>query len=199
VFDLLWTNACIFQDQGTYIHTYTNPVSEEYVNFTRYGISYQESCLMLKELYRLGHLSMKEIIDLSGRCKADLAHEFCMPVRTIENWYYGKRECAPYFRLLLLRQYHLIRLGKYITTESAKRFLETVPGIYDKHEAPVEADGPVVTDPYVDEHWTVDGILGDKNFLDPEQVDKTYRDLAALLEETEYLSRKKRDQGNGWI
>ena len=202
VFDELWNSALIYTDCDLYIDAYTNPTNISYVNYKGYGISYMDFCKALKELYRLCHLSMKEVIDLTGESKAALSHIFCIPKRTIENWYYGDRECAGYFRLMILRQFHLIRLGKYITVEAEQKYLETVPRIYESHEKKKSADSKPSFDEFVDSLFEDDeddigNIVSDKKFLDEGEVNETYSNISDLLKDTDYLRRKPK--GNGWL
>lgn len=194
VFDRLWTDAACYADKNAYIDAYTNPAYASYINFTKYGISTLEAYDMLKEIHRYANMDIREIIDLTGQGKARLSHVFCIPKRTIENWYYGKRECAGYFKLMLLRQYHLLRLGKYIMVESDRTFLETVPGVYEKHEPPEQelpgtlpkkAERPAGNQ----KSWNPGGTPARTGSMDTRGTGSAYRSLDDLLKDTDYLSR----------
>jgi len=135
LFAVLWNGAEKSIDKTDYIRQYTMPGSKDYVEFSKkYGIDYEDAITMLNEIYDKNKLSVKEILAMAGKKKADIANAFCIPIRTIEDWYAGKTSCAPYIRLLLIKQYHLLSLGKYIRLEAEEEYKNSFPEVYKKRE-----------------------------------------------------------------
>jgi DNA-binding transcriptional regulator YiaG len=193
VFDTLWTEAPAYENVDFYINAYTNPANQSYINFKPYGISYLEACAMLKTIHSCANMDIRDVIDLTGLGKAKLSHILCIPKRTIENWYYGKRECPAYMKLLLLRQFHLLRLGKYIMTESERTFLDTMPGIYEKHKSGQKPE--ILETDLNDEEWLA-ALLPNHGIPDRIETEYSHPGVRELLHETEYLDRlfKKKEK-----
>lgn len=135
LFAVLWNGAEKSKDKTDYIRQYTMPGSTEYIEFSKkYGIDYEDAITMLNEIYDKNKLSVKEILTMAGKKKAQAANTFCVPIRTMEDWHAGKSSCAPYIRLLMLKQYHLLSLGKYIYLEAEEEYKNTFPEVYKKRE-----------------------------------------------------------------
>lgn len=45
--------------------------------------------------------SVRDIVAVSGLTQRAFAERFCIPIRTVEDWCTGKRECALYMRLMM--------------------------------------------------------------------------------------------------
>lgn len=59
-------------------------------------------------IWELAHLSMKELISLTGLSQTAFAKGAGIPLRTVQNWYGGIRECPAYVRFLLAEHYKLL-------------------------------------------------------------------------------------------
>lgn len=47
-------------------------------------------------------MTIREILTATGMTQAALAARFQIPLRTIENWATGRRECPLYIRLMIM-------------------------------------------------------------------------------------------------
>lgn len=132
VFADLWMNANKFMNKSDFLRNYTRAGSKDYIDFAKYGLEYEEGISLINEIYEKASLSFKEIVDLSGKSKSEISYAFCIPIRTIEDWYTGKNKCIPYVRLAILRQYRLFNLGKYVHTEFEDEYKASAPKTYNK-------------------------------------------------------------------
>ena len=78
--------------------------------------------------------SFRNILDKAGVKKSEIANTFCIPIRTIEDWYTGKNICPAYIRLMLIRHYYLINLGKYVYLDSEQKRKLNKPKVYNVKE-----------------------------------------------------------------
>ena len=60
-----------------------------------------ERIAVLGEIYEACHRSVRDIVAVSGLTQRAFAERFCIPLRTVEDWCAGKRECAVYLRLMM--------------------------------------------------------------------------------------------------
>ena len=132
VFHKLWDNVDKYDTQDGYIN---NVIScEKIFAFKKYGMDYAEASLALAHIYDLKRMSFKEIIEKAGTRKSIVSHIFCIPIRTVEDWYSGINGSPPYIRLMILKYFHLLNLGKHIRLESDINFFKTQPAVYVKHK-----------------------------------------------------------------
>lgn len=119
IFYKLWKAADKDVKIYDYIDSFTSPLSKTYINFyKKYKLDELQTLDMLENIFKAAHLSMKDIIDTTGIRKADIGYMFCIPIRTLEDWCAGKNKCPSYVRLMMLRKFGLLHLGKYIYLES---------------------------------------------------------------------------------
>lgn len=62
----------------------------------------------LSRIWELAHLSMKGLISITGLSQTAFAKGAGIPLRTVQNWYGGIRECPAYVRFLLAEHYNLL-------------------------------------------------------------------------------------------
>lgn len=62
----------------------------------------------LSRIWEVAHMSMKELIFLTGLSQTAFAKGAGIPLRTVQNWYGGIRECPAYVRFLLAEHYKLL-------------------------------------------------------------------------------------------
>lgn len=55
----------------------------------------------LRSVYAATNRSVREIVSAAGMTQAAFAEAFCIPLRTVENWCTGCRECPLYTRLMI--------------------------------------------------------------------------------------------------
>ena len=102
--------------------------------YKKYCLTYDEFSTLLRRIYNSAHLSFKEILDLKKITKAKVSNLFCIPIRTVEDWYSGINKCPAYIRLLLLRYFKIMYLGKYIKIEGVYNYDTSIPRTYEKKE-----------------------------------------------------------------
>ena len=56
---------------------------------------------MLARLWDAAHLTIRDIRAHTGLSQAAFSTRYCIPVRTVEDWERGVRNCPDYLRLLL--------------------------------------------------------------------------------------------------
>lgn len=135
VFYKLWTKANEFNIKQNYISNFTISTNADYINFDKkYNISYEKSIEMLSKIYDAYNMSFADIMNITRRTKAQLSKEFCIPVRTLEAWYDKTNKMPSYIKLMILKKYYLLNLGKYIYIESDLEYIKRKPKIYEKHE-----------------------------------------------------------------
>lgn len=62
----------------------------------------------LSRIWELAHLSMKELISRTGMSQTFFAKGAGIPLRTVQNWCAGSRDCPVYVRFLLAEHYSLL-------------------------------------------------------------------------------------------
>ena len=55
----------------------------------------------IAEIWDMTHLTMRDIRSHTGLTQAAFGTRFCIPMRTIQDWEGGRRNCPPYVKLLL--------------------------------------------------------------------------------------------------
>lgn len=115
VFHQLWNASMQFSSLDDYIHAFTSPTSKDKIHFTKYEIDDLLSYELLKTIWNAAKLSFKDILSNSGMKKSEFSHFFCIPIRTLEDWYAGKSQCPAYMRLMFLRFFHISYLPPRVT------------------------------------------------------------------------------------
>lgn len=62
----------------------------------------------LSRIWELAHLSMKELISRTGMTQTSFAKGAGIPLRTVQNWCAGSRDCPVYVRFLLAEHYNIL-------------------------------------------------------------------------------------------
>lgn len=62
----------------------------------------------LSVIWDLAHLSMRELVDRTGLSQTAFAKRAGIPLRTVQNWCAGSRDCPAYVRFLLAKHYKLL-------------------------------------------------------------------------------------------
>lgn len=58
----------------------------------------------LRHIWRYAHITVREIVQHTGLSQTNFAARFAIPLRTLQRWISGDRDCPPYVRLLLAKQ-----------------------------------------------------------------------------------------------
>ena len=63
----------------------------------------------LREIWQAAHRSVMEIRTIAGyKSMSSFAERLCIPYRTLQDWEAGRRECAPWLRLMMQEALGLI-------------------------------------------------------------------------------------------
>lgn len=130
IFHKIWDCIDDYEDRDEYISSLST--NSGMFNYDSYGITYQECIYLLKNLYEGKKMTFKEMLGAAGVKKSEISHIFCIPIRTVEDWYSGKNRTPSYIKLMLLKQYHMLDLGKYVRLASTIEYIKTQPSIYIK-------------------------------------------------------------------
>ena len=122
-----------------FMNKYTSPFSKDRIQFQKkYDLNPNEVNLILKNIYTLKAKSFRELLEESNVRKADASKIFCIPIRTIEDWYSEKNRCPLYIKLMVVKEFRLLNLGKYIYLESEIEYRKRKRPVYQKrtHQEP---------------------------------------------------------------
>lgn len=62
----------------------------------------------LSSIWEIAHMSMKELISITGLSQTAFAKGAGIPLRTVQDWCGEKRACPAYVRFLLAEHYKLL-------------------------------------------------------------------------------------------
>ena len=62
----------------------------------------------ISRVWDVAHLSMKDFIKAAGTSQVNFAKRAGIPLRTVQSWCLGERECPAYVRFLLAEHYTLL-------------------------------------------------------------------------------------------
>lgn len=133
VFHKLWDAVDKYGSKDIYISNIID--NDSIFNYRKYCLDYVEASFVLANIYSLKNMSFSDILNKAGTKKSTVSHIFCIPIRTIEDWFSGTNRSPSYIRLMLLKYFHLLDLGKHVRIESDINFFKTRPSVYVKHKA----------------------------------------------------------------
>lgn len=84
--ELFWS-ALEYTDLDTYLSEKAQPSKENFA--------------ALRKIYEIAHMSVRDLLTRSGMTNGELSRRFCIPIRTVQNWAIGMRECPAYVRLMM--------------------------------------------------------------------------------------------------
>ena len=105
--------------------------SKYYKKLIKCGLSENEIYDLLTNIYMYSRMPFKLILSKAKTSKSKVSHRFCIPIRTVENWYAGTSPCPFYISLMILKSYHLLDLGKYVKLENDIEYQRSKPLIYE--------------------------------------------------------------------
>ena len=181
LFFKFWKAASEGYDKQNYISNFTSATSADFVDFkNKYGIYYEEAAEMLSNIYEAANMPFPEIIEKTGKKKSQIRDIFCIPQRTVEDWCYGKAKPNQSIKLMILRQFHLLYLGKYIHVQSELDFAELKPRVYKKRELSEKQEYDVKEQHYDQEITEQD--KEEQEYLEEREKDlqpvKSYQDMS---------------------
>ena len=62
----------------------------------------------LERFWDVAHMNVRDMVEALNMSQTDFANGANIPLRTIQNWCSGERQCPDYIRLLLAEHYKLI-------------------------------------------------------------------------------------------
>ena len=95
LFAKLWQDALAQKNLELYIAEYGNPDWFDEISTDLATVND-----ILTNIHKVAHMSIRDIIISAGLTQAAFAIKFCIPIRTVENWATGQRECKDYDRLM---------------------------------------------------------------------------------------------------
>jgi len=134
-FHKMWSKAFTFDSEKEFLDFFLHYDAKPPVDFAKMNLDYVEALEILKRIYTASHLDFKEIMEIASLRTSQISDTFCIPIRTVEDWKSGKRECNPYIRLMILKHYHLLGFGRYIRLASETEYLSTFPPVYEPRQA----------------------------------------------------------------
>ena len=138
IFHKLWDSIDDFSDQDDYVSSFSSDNSV--FKYDSFGITYSECIYLLKSLYKAKNMTFKEITEAAGAKKSEISHIFCIPIRTVEDWYSGKNRTPSYVKIMVLKHFHMLDLGKYVRLSSSIEHIKTQPSIYIKRYQSLEPE-----------------------------------------------------------
>lgn len=64
------------------------------------------------ETWDVAHMTVKELCKAVGMTQAALSYRFCVPYRTVQDWYSGRRSCPPYITLAMAELLGVIKVPR---------------------------------------------------------------------------------------
>lgn len=118
VFHKLWDRVRDYNSLSSYIDACLSPLSSYYIDLSKYKIDYVTSCDLLKSIFEAANYSISDLIRIIDISNAALSHRFCIPIKTVESWKAAKTDCPGYVKIMIMEEYGIPYLPKYIYTES---------------------------------------------------------------------------------
>jgi len=113
IFHKIWDAALKSSSREEYLYKYAT-ISTTGLKLGKYNLNDRESFDVVLKVYELSHKRVKDIANDAGLKKSEMGHLFCVPKRTLEEWYKEDRRCPPYIKLFMLRQLGQFDIGKDI-------------------------------------------------------------------------------------
>lgn len=193
IFHKLWDGAEDFDNVHDYISAFTSPLSKSKINFYKYKIEYDLSCMILKSIFDYKKKTMASLVKELNIKPIELSHRFCIPIRTIENWMSENRTPPDYLKLFIAEIYDIHFLPQYVYTESLNkqrgRYSEDNE-LKDNNKSPlIDIDDLPVTSESDYESYDFDFSLIDKRMKEfEERYNKKQKSSSPdILNRTDYL------------
>lgn len=177
-----------------YIRKFLSPLSEDYINmYKKYGLKEDKATYLLSSIYENSHKSFKQILEEAGLKNAQVSNIYCIPIRTVENWIKADN-CFAYIKLMILRDFFILDLGKYVHLESEYLKADKKTKTYETHNvsSKVIEDEIEIEDMEEDDFENeLDEILRKIHHKDEQvNVQKAYENRRNILAETDYFAER---------
>lgn len=67
----------------------------------------------MRNIYKVAHMTVRDLISASGMTKAAFSRRFLIHLRTVENWVYGIHPCPIYVRLMIADLLGLVTVERH--------------------------------------------------------------------------------------
>lgn len=105
----MYSNAELFgmaakQPKEVFLGNVTLSISDDFEGH----LNLDAETVRLSHLWDVARMSLREMVNASGRSQTAFAKGACIPYRTMQGWCLGERKCPVYLRFLLAEHYGLI-------------------------------------------------------------------------------------------
>lgn len=66
-----------------------------------YGEDAEKMVADMETIYTVAHMTIRDMISQVGMTQAAFADRFMVPLRTVQNWAIGQRECPAYVKVMM--------------------------------------------------------------------------------------------------
>lgn len=177
-----------YQSEQEYI---SSLIRNKLFNYKEIGLNYEEATQLLKIIYTNINKSLKTIMKECKCTKSEVSHIYCIPIRTIEDWYIEKNRCPNYIKILILKQFHKFKLGNYIKLQSDITHDETKEKTYITSEK-CKPQKLNKNNPIEKEIEKPERIYAPQNWYDyhlPQNIKGRSTKTKQLLEDTAYIDQ----------
>lgn len=77
------------------------------------GPDYDKVVSDLTNIWDISHMSIADVISASNLCQTAFARRFLIPLRTVQAWALGERECPIYTKLMLADLLGLVTVDRH--------------------------------------------------------------------------------------
>ena len=60
----------------------------------------------IRKTWDVAHMSVQDLCSRAGIGQSELSRKFCIPLRTVQNWFGGQNRCPQYIILMMARLLH---------------------------------------------------------------------------------------------
>ena len=110
-FHKLWSAACKEPELNEYLKQSLHAEGKTEFKFEKAGLDYPNAVNLLSSIHKLSHTSFRDILEKIGKRKCEISDMYCVPIRTVEEWYTGNNKCPDYFRLILIRDFNMAKFN----------------------------------------------------------------------------------------
>lgn len=103
LFNKLWLDALAQPNKEMYVGEYGYPDWFDHISEDANKV-----VKVLEQIHFVAHASMREIVKASNLTQAAFSTKFCIPLRTVEDWVAGRRNCPDYVRLMIAENLGII-------------------------------------------------------------------------------------------
>ena len=115
-FHKLWDSSCGYENSNDYVRN-----TIRVFKYQSCDMEYEEAVTLLLDIHKMSKMTFRDILERSGMRKCEVSDNYCIPIRTVEEWYSGNNKCPGYFRLILLKDLKLFDIGVNIGNKKKEK------------------------------------------------------------------------------